>query len=246
MVNEQEGRPLYKAILFDLDGTLLPMDMDTFLKAYFHSVTRKFAHLLPPDRLIGDILHGTDAMVKSCDWNTTNREVFWSSFAPRTGIPAEVLEPMFDEFYGREFTGLQRVTGANPLARPLIEKLFRRGYRVAIATNPIFPERAISERLRWLELDTLPFDLVTTYETMHFCKPSPDYYTEVRRMLAVAPGDCLMVGNDVEEDLIAGSLGIKTFLVEDWLLNTRNLPVQADYRGSFADLAVYLDSLGEA
>ena len=37
------------------------------------------------------------------------------------------------------------------------------------------------------------------------------------------------------------SLGIKTFLVDDCLLNTKNLPIQSDYRGSFADLAAYLD-----
>ena len=154
-----------------------------------------------------------------------------------------VLEPMFDEFYEREFASLKQVTGANPLARPLIESLFRKGLRVAIATNPIFPERAIRERLRWLEIDDLPFDLVTTYETMHFCKPNPDYYREVLELLEVVPGDCLMIGNDVEDDLAAGNLGIKTFLVEDCLLNPKNLPIMADYRGSFADLAAYLDTL---
>ena len=114
---------------------------------------------------------------------------------------------MFDEFYDREFASLKQATSANPLARPLMENLFQERFRVAIATNPIFPERAIRERLRWLEIDNLPYDLVTAYETMHFCKPNPDYYTEVLELLEVAPGDCLMIGNDVEEDLSAGSLG---------------------------------------
>ncbi len=233
---------MYKALLFDLDGTLLPMDLDVFTKAYFHGVTRKFAHLRP-DKLIGDILHGTASMVKSCDRNSTNREVFWADFAARVGSPAGVLEPMFDEFYDREFASLRQVTLANPLARPLMENLFRKGFRVVIATNPIFPERAIRERLRWLEIDGLPYDLVTTYETMHFCKPNPDYYTEVLELLEIAPGDCLMIGNDVEDDLIAGNLGIRTFLVEDCLLNPKNLPIETDYRGSFADLAAYLGDL---
>jgi FMN phosphatase YigB (HAD superfamily) len=233
---------VYKALLFDLDGTLLPMDLDVFTKAYFHGVTRKFAHLRP-DKLIGDILHGTASMVKSCDRNSTNREVFWADFAARVGSSAGVLEPMFDEFYDREFASLRQVTLANPLARPLMENLFRKGFRVVIATNPIFPERAIRERLRWLEIDGLPYDLVTTYETMHFCKPNPDYYTEVLELLEIAPGDCLMIGNDVEDDLIAGNLGIRTFLVEDCLLNPKNLPIETDYRGSFADLAAYLGDL---
>jgi FMN phosphatase YigB (HAD superfamily) len=124
-----------------------------------------------------------------------------------------------------------------------MENLFCGGFQVAIATNPIFPERAIRERLRWLEIEDLPYDLITAYETMHFCKPSPDYYLEVLQLLKVAPEDCLMIGNDVEEDLSAQALGIRTFLVEDCLLNPKNLPIETDYRGSFADLAAYLGDL---
>jgi FMN phosphatase YigB (HAD superfamily) len=237
---------VYKAILFDLDGTLLPMDMDTFLKDYFHAVTRKFAHLLQPEKLISDILQGTAAMVRNCDRGRTNREVFWADFAARVAIPAAVLEPMFTEFYDRDFPSLRQATQPNPLARPLIESLIRRGFQVAIATNPIFPERAIRERLCWLEIDDLPYALVTTYDNMHFCKPNPGYYREVLELLGAPPEECLMVGNDVEEDLAAGSLGIETWLVEDWLLNPKNLPIRADHRGSFADLAAYLKDLGAA
>jgi FMN phosphatase YigB (HAD superfamily) len=238
-----EGKPLYKTLLFDLDGTLLPMDMDVFMKAYFQAVARKLAHLLQPEKLISDIWHGTTAMVENCDRSRTNSDVFWSDFLTRIDFPAEAMEPMFDEFYEREFPSLRQATGPNPLARPLIENLIRKGFQVAIATNPIFPERAIRERLRWLEIDDLPYALVTAYESMHFCKPNPEYYSEVLELLGAAPGDCLMIGNDVGEDLVAGSLGIKTFLVEDWLLNPKNLPIKTDYRGSFTDLAAFLDNL---
>lgn len=234
---------MYKALLFDLDGTLLPMDIEVFLKAYFHAITRRFAHLFQPDKLVRDILHGTAIMVENCDWSRTNREIFWSDFVARVDYPAEALEPMFREFYEQDFAALKQAVHPNPLARPLMESLFRKGFRVAIATNPIFPEQAIRERLRWLEIDDMPYALVTGYETMHFCKPNLRYYEEVLELLGAAPGDCLMIGNDVEEDLVAGSLGIATFLVEDWLLNTKNLPVKADYRGSFKDLAAFLDRM---
>jgi FMN phosphatase YigB (HAD superfamily) len=234
---------VYKALLFDLDGTLLPMDIDVFMKAYFHAVTRRFAHLFQPDKLVRDILHGTAIMVGNCDRNRTNRDVFWSDFVSRVDHPAEALEPMFSEFYERDFAALKQAVLPNPLARPMMESLFRKGFQVAIATNPIFPGRAQQERLRWLEIDDLPYALVTDYETMHFCKPNIQYYEEVLELLGAAPGECLMIGNDVEEDLVAGSLGINTFLVEDWLLNIKNLPVKADYRGSFAELAAWLDRM---
>ncbi len=234
---------MYKALLFDLDGTLLPMDLNVFVKAYFHAVTHKFAHLLQPDKLVRDILQGTAMMVRDCDRSRTNMEVFWSYFMTEVDIPAQVMEPMFTEFYEREFTALRQATYPNPLARPMMEGLFNKGFQVAIATNPVFPEQAIRERLRWLEIDDLPYALVTTYENTHFCKPNIQYYSEVLELLGLAAGECLMIGNDVEEDLIAGNLGIKTFLVEDWLLNTKGLPVQTDYHGTFADLAVYLEGL---
>jgi FMN phosphatase YigB (HAD superfamily) len=238
-----EEQPLYKTLLFDLDGTLLPMDMDVFTKAYFHAVARKFALLQKPDKLTGDIIQATATMVENRDRSRTNRDVFWTDFLARSGFAVEVMEPLFDEFYERELPGLRRVTAPNPLARPLIENLIRKGFQVAIATNPIFPALAIRERMRWLEIDDLPFGLVTAYESMHFCKPNPEFYSEVLELLGAAPGDCLMIGNDVEEDLVAGDMGIDTFLVDDWILNRKNLPIRATYRGSFTDLAAFLDNL---
>ncbi|NPV29549.1 MAG: HAD family hydrolase [Firmicutes bacterium] len=234
---------MFKVLLFDLDGTLLPMNMDIFMKEYFRAVTRKFAHLIPPEKLIQDILYGTMAMINDTNPEKTNKEVFWSHFLPRVSLPEEVLVPMFDEFYAFDFASLKRCIHPNPLARPLLERLFERGFQVVIATNPVFPERAIQERMNWVEIGDLPYALVTTYENSHFCKPRLEYYQEVISCLGVRPQDCLMIGNDVEEDLAARKLGVTTFLVEDWLLNPRGLPIETDYRGSFQDLAAFLSSL---
>ncbi len=234
---------MFQALLFDLDGTLVPMNMETFMKEYFRAVARKFAHLIYPEKLIHNILDGTMAMVNNTDPEKTNKEVFWSHFLPRVSLPAEVLVSMFDEFYACDFAALKDCIQPNPLARPLMNSLFEKGFQIVIATNPVFPERAIQERLNWVEIGDLPYALVTTYENSHFCKPRVEYYEEVISYLGVKPQDCLMIGNDVEEDLIAGTLGIRTFLVDDWLLNARKLPIETDYRGSFGDLVSFLRSL---
>lgn len=234
---------MFDVILFDLDGTLVPMDMEAFTKAYFESVCARFARMVPPDNLMREILRGTMMMVNDLDPARTNCEVFWAYFSQRIGMDAGVLIPLFEDYYSRDFPHLKSMTRPNPRARPVMEALIAKGFRVGIATNPVFPTRAVEERLRWVDVADMPFCLVTTYENMHFCKPRIEYYKEVADILGVLPERCLMVGNDVEEDLAARKIGMKTFLVEDCLLNTGNLPVQTDYRGSFQDMEVFVNGL---
>ncbi|MGB9793048.1 MAG: HAD family hydrolase [Thermacetogeniaceae bacterium] len=234
---------MFTTFLFDLDGTLVPMDMEEFIAAYFQAVASKFARIIDPDKLVKGIWESTMAMVNNLDPQKTNKEIFWSHFSPRIGLPSDVLVGLFDEFYANDFPNIKRVARPNPLARPLLEQLIRNGHRVVIATNPIFPENAIRERLNWVDIGDLPYELITAYENMHFCKPRIEYYEEILACLNVRPEECLMVGNDVEEDLICRKLGIKTFLVEDWLLNPKNLPIETDYRGSFKELADFLCDL---
>lgn len=74
-----------KAVLFDLDGTLLPMDQDIFVKAYFGALCKKLAPLgYEPKRVVDTIWRGTEAMVKN-DGSCLNREVFWNVFLKAYG-----------------------------------------------------------------------------------------------------------------------------------------------------------------
>ena len=53
-------------ILFDLDGTLLPMDQDAFTEYYFKLLAGKMAPLgYEPKQLIAAVWDGTKAMVKN-------------------------------------------------------------------------------------------------------------------------------------------------------------------------------------
>lgn len=84
---------MIKMILFDLDGTLLPMDQEIFIKAYFSGIANKFVNYgYEPNMLIASIWEGTKAMIKN-DGSKTNEEVFWDCFAYMFGEKVKVDEP---------------------------------------------------------------------------------------------------------------------------------------------------------
>ena len=52
-------------ILFDLDGTLLPMDQDAFMEIYFRELSKRCLPLgYEPKALVDAVWKGTGAMVK--------------------------------------------------------------------------------------------------------------------------------------------------------------------------------------
>jgi FMN phosphatase YigB (HAD superfamily) len=230
--------------MFDLDGTLIHFEFEGFMRAYLAAVGARVAPVMDPRRFVSQLLKSTEAMMANLDPNRTNQEVFMEDFFSKMDLPQDVLMPVIDSFYREDFPNLAGTLGIRPLpaARPVLEDLFRRGYEVVIATNPVFPRVATEERLRWGGIGDLPFRLVTVYEDCHFCKPNPEYYEEVLSMIGRKPEECIMVGNDVDEDLAAGELGIKTYLVEDCLMGSGALGFKPDYRGKFNDLVGFFIS----
>ena len=227
-------------ILFDLDGTLLPMDQDRFLESYLGRMAAKLApHGYDPKMLTKAIWTGTAAMVKN-DGRETNETVFWKSFEAIYGPGSRKDEPLFEEFYHTDFQKVQEACGFAPEAAGLIRELTARGFRVALATNPLFPAIATHSRIRWAGLDPADFELVTTYENSRHCKPNPAYYQSVLDALCAAPDECLMVGNDAAEDTAAESLGIRVFLLTDCLINKDGRDVSAYPQGSFPQLLDYI------
>lgn len=232
-----------KALLFDLDGTLLGMDIEVFLKQYLKLLSAQFVDLMEPRQFSTRLLDATQAMIDSQNPDKTNEEAFIDAFFAELDVSPEELMPRFDEFYRTEFPKLQRYTETIPEAREVILTALDLGLDVVLATNPVFPKEAILERMRWANIADLPFRLITSYEIMHYCKPHQAYYQEILDMLNLTPDECMMVGNDVEEDLPAGLLGMKTFLVDRYLIFRGQLNYQPDGRGSLADLRDRLSEL---
>jgi HAD superfamily hydrolase (TIGR01509 family) len=230
-------------ILFDLDGTLLPMDQDSFVRAYFGLLAAKLVpHGYEAESLIKAIWSGTAAMVKN-DGNQTNEGAFWNHFAGLYGEKSRSDEPIFAEFYHTDFQKVQGVCGFDPRAAQTIAELKAQGYTLVLATNPIFPAVATESRMRWAGLNQTDFIHYTTYENSSYCKPNPDYYRQVLDRIGIDPENCLMVGNDVTEDMVAAELGMKVFLLTDCLINKQNKDISAYPHGSFPELLDYIRSL---
>ncbi|MCC5466188.1 HAD family hydrolase [Pelosinus baikalensis] len=233
---------MIKSILFDLDGTLLPFHMDEFMSAYFTHLGKKVAHVMEPKQFMKQLLASTGVMIANEDGKQTNQQVFSEHFFATVNLAEEVLLPIMNDFYENEFSLLQEVTRRDAAARVAVNTALSSGLDVVVATNPIFPLVATQQRLEWAGLGDITFKLVTTYENSHFCKPNTQYYEEIVGKLGCQPHECLMVGNDVEEDLAAAKIGMKTYLVTDCLINAKGSNFRADYTGTLKELA---ENLGE-
>lgn len=230
---------MLKAVLFDLDGTLLPMDTDKFIAAYVQDVAEFVAPVTDPAAFVEHLLAGTAAMLQPRKTRLTNEQAFMQTFFSLGSYDESVMLPLFERYYTERFPALKKLTAPDPAARLAVEAAVAAGHRIVVATNPLFPASAIEERMRWAGVADMPWDLVTTYEHMHSCKPQLSYYEEILERIRVRPEHALMVGNDVGEDLVAGQLGMRTFLVEDQVINRDNRPVECDFRGPLAALAPF-------
>lgn len=229
-----------KTVLFDLDGTLLPMDQDHFVKAYFGGLaTTLVPYGYDPNALIQAIWSGTKAMIQN-DGRCTNESVFWNRFASHFDKDVRRDEPLFETFYRNEFQLVRAVCGFAQDAARTIAMLKEKGCRVVLATNPIFPAIATHSRIRWAGLQPEDFEWITTYENSSHCKPNIEYYRDILAQINERADNCIMVGNDVDEDMIARELGMDVFLLTDCLINRDSKDLTNYPKGGFRELMTYL------
>lgn len=228
-------------VLFDLDGTLLPMDQDLFANTYFMSIAKAVSpcgYEVKP--LIEAIWKGTYAMMKNTG-EKINETVFWETFAAIFGDRVYGDKPAFDRFYAEHFDEISAVCGYDERAAEVVRLCRQRGRKTVLATNPIFPRIATEKRMAWAGLSPDDFEMFTTYESSRYCKPNLAYYESILNELGISPEECLMVGNDVAEDMVAEKLGMKVFLLTDCMINKKELDISAYPQGGFDELLDYLD-----
>lgn len=228
-----------KAVLFDLDGTLLGNEIDVFMPRYFQLLAQEFAPYYPPTKFGPALMEATSAMLQPHP-GKLNKDVFWQVFLARTKLQYEQIYPLTQRFYRDVFPRLAPLTKPIPGAADLLDALFAQGTTVAIATNPLFPREAILERLRWGGVDQYPFALITSYENMHATKPYAEYWLEILEQIRCTPEETLMVGNSLSDDMAAKDCGLFTYYVtEDGL--TAAASERVDWAGPLAGVRSILN-----
>ena len=233
-------------IMFDLDGTLLKYSQDAFIRVYFNELRHVFSGLgMDVELSMRATMAGTNAMISN-DGKAINAQRFWRVFAEILALDSSAVrsvEKDCDNFYKNRFDTVKSVMEPNDISLRLVHRLASRGYAVVLATNPLFPACAVETRLGWVGLQPQDFLLVTHYNNSRFCKPNPEYYREILLKIGKKPEQCIMAGNNADEDMVAGVLGIETFLVTDYLENESGADISAFRNGSLAELETYLMSL---
>ncbi len=214
-----------RAILLDLDDTLLENDMDVFVRKYLPMFAQSVEQYIDPKQFIAVLLAGTRLMIENQDLELTNSEVFWSYFQEATGLNLPEFQSVVERFYENEFPRLRYLTKRKPEAKEIVSYCRDQGLSIVIATNPLFPMSAIEERLCWagIPVDIFPYALITAYENMHSAKPQLSYYCEILTRVRVQAQDAIMVGNNWDDDILpAYKTGIHTF----WLTNNQGAELQ--------------------
>lgn len=232
-----------KTILFDLDATLLPMDQDRFTMLFFKSLS-EFYQMNNKDRprFQEAFTKGLEAMVDN-NGSKTNEERFWEVYENFFPEYTEEDKIFTKEYYKKEFVKAKLACHPNPEIPYTIRTLKQQGYRLVLATNPVFPLIAQKKRVEWAGLQAEDFDYISSYENSSYCKPNPKYYEEIIQKLDLKAGDCVMVGNDATEDMVAETLGIKVFLLTDGLINTNQMDITRFPKGSFKQLLEFLKGI---
>lgn len=249
---ETVSEQTFRAVCFDLDGTLLPMDIDEFMRAYFERIAGYMeAHGMDQAAFLSALKAGTKAMAANHD-GRTNEAAFWSAFFPAfeqvtnaalTEDERQQVRALADAFYDEDFGHIGDGFEANPLAAHVIRVLSEKGYPLVLATMPMFPRRAVEHRLAWAGVDPDAFVRITSYENSTSVKPKQTYFAEVLASLGVAGSDVCMVGNNTMEDFAFLDLGVEGFLVTDWLLNPIDVDIQQMRHGTFAELDAWASEL---
>ncbi len=234
-----------KTILFDLDGTLLPIDMDNFIEKYFRMLSGHFADLYNPEHFIKAVNTATENMIRN-DGQVTNKEAFEEKFfelIELKGVKEQEIWDRFYDFYDNLFPTLKNHFEIDKLGYEIVEAAKEKDFNMIVATNPLFPRNAITARLEWIDLNPDDFQYITSYEHMHYCKPNVNYYREILDKTNLKPEDCVMVGNDMRDDMVAKKLGIKTFLIDDFKVKREDVSITPDWQGTRSEIINYIKNI---
>jgi N-acetyl-D-muramate 6-phosphate phosphatase len=185
-----------KAVLFDLDGTLIDSAPDLAGAANDLRLQRGMA-ALPYEQLRPMVGAGARGMVGVAFGVTPEQPDF---------------EALRDAFLSRYAQRLLTLTRAFDAVEPMLQALERAGMPWGIVTNkahrftdPIVAGLGLNQRAR----------VVIAGDTTARAKPHPDPLLEAARRLSLPPRDCVYVGDDLR-DMQAGRAAGMATLAAAW------------------------------
>lgn len=230
-------------VLFDLDGTLIGMDQDEFVKEYFDSIIDHLSSLGYDKQTAEKALYSAVRAVFANDGRITNERCFSRAFLDGIGGYTDTLDPLDDYYNGAFVEVISTTCYEHPRAGEALERVKNKGLRAVLATNPLFPEVATIQRMAIGGFSPFDFDYITTYENSSYAKPSPEYFRELLDKLGLSAEECVMIGNDTRDDMSATALGIPVFFLTDGLINKGGVDISNYPHGSFDELIDFIDRL---
>jgi FMN phosphatase YigB (HAD superfamily) len=196
-------------LLWDLDGTIVRMKRRGLELRFMWRAIRRFWGAIPPWRFRRAFWRAVEE-VQAHRTPRTNYEVMLASLERHARRP---IGEIARRFVAEDFPALADRFEPIPGARETLLRARDLGYRLVLATNPLWPREAVLRRLEWGGAGDVAFDFVSHSETMTRCKPNVEYYRELLERIGARGSECLMIGNDARKDLPAREVGIATFLV---------------------------------
>ena len=220
---------MLKAVLFDLDGTLLPMNEESFIPKYLNLLANRMEPRgYNKEDFIKVLWSGTKKMYLN-DGSKSNEQVFWDEFTSFFGKDCLKDKAYVDEFYTNEFLQTKSECKENSLAKKIVKFVKDNNLLCILSTNPIFPSVGTITRMSYIDLLESDFDFVTFYENFNFTKPNPMYFKKLLEKYSLKPEEVILIGNNELEDAwCANQVGIKAYLVKDYLITSDKLIEKAE------------------
>jgi len=230
-------------LLLDLDDTLIESNMQNFIPAYFQALSGYLKDFIEPGKMVQALLGGTKKMMEKIDPERFLCDVFDENFYPMIGVDRSFLRPRIDQFYDEIFPDLKDLTKQLPAAIDFVNWAISDDIRVVIATNPLFPSKAIHHRLRWAGVapEEYPYAYVTNYENSHFTKENIAYFPEIMGHLGWPDDPVVMIGNDLKMDIEpAMAAGFPVFWVHNSVVGSQER--EEIPQGNIDDVRAWLES----
>lgn len=226
---------MLKALLLDLDGTLIDIDGDRFLEEYIERAAGWMEPLVAPERFSQAVWTAAIPLMVTPHPGVSNKSVLWDALSKALEVPGDRLLAHFEEqLHPDRLKGILPGGQARAGAQELVELAGHLGLKRVVATMPIYPEVVVRERLARGGLADIPWDFIAT-EEMDAVKPHPEYWEAVVRAAGVSAEECLVVGDDFFRDIRPAPAASATFYVGPEFKGLKTGPT-----GTLTDLAASL------